>query len=255
MERNWEGSVEMEGVMRALMGRLGTWSVFEKEDEDEMDGKITEAMEDKGVSFKSFCLQIDREGKGYISNTDFLNILQELGISFDPLCLQYLELLFYSQDNQLDKVPYETFIGAYIALDSDPEPSLPVPSHTIEETPSQITEGQRVSLIRQQITAIATHLGSRRLSEVFIPSADRLIFPQQFKDGINLLGIQMSAETLEVVLEGLQYESSSQPCISLVELEEIVARHRPEPAAHSEAEESDPSELEYEGEFDEEDRM
>lgn len=258
MERNWEGSVEMEGVMRALMRRLGTWIVFRKEDEDEMDAKITEAMMDKGVTFKSFCLQIDREGRGYITNIDFLSILQELGISFDPLCLQYLQLLFYSQDHQLDKVPYETFIGAYIALDSDPEPSLPAPSlpalsHAIEETPSQLTEGQRVSLIRQQVTAIAARLGSRKLSEVFIPSADRLIFPQQFKAGINLLGVQMSAETLEVVLEGLQYESSSQPCISLVELEEIVAKHRPEPAANSEAEESDQSELEYEGE--EEDRM
>ena len=254
MERNWEGSVEMEGVMRALMGRLGTWSVFKKEDEDDMDAKIIEAMMDKGVTFKSYCLQIDREGRGYISNTDFLSILQELGISFDPVCLQYLQLLFYSQDHQLDKVQYETFIGAYIALDSDPEPSPPAASHTIEET-SQLTEGQRVSLIRQQVTAIAARLGSRKLSEVFIPSADRLIFPQQFKAGINLLGVQMSAETLEVVLEGLQYESSPQPCISLIELEEFVARHRPEPAARSEAEESDQSELEYEGEDDEDSRM
>ena len=248
MERHWEGSVEVENVMRVLLERIGTWEVFEKRDEDEMDGRITTAAGYKGERFKAFCQQIDRDSLEYISYSDFLLVLQELDISFDTKCLRYLQLLFYSFDQQLDRVPYTSFLEVYCS--TEPDPSLDYPP--TNSVPPQLTEEQRDSLIRQHVTTIAASLGSRQLSEIFATSADRLIFPPQFREGLRKLRIEMAEDTLEMVMAGLQYEASPQPCISLVELEEIVAKLRPEQTSEAE---SDQSELEYEGEDEEDDRM
>jgi len=248
MERSWEGSVEVENVMRVLLERIGTWEVFEKRDEDEMDRRITTAAGYKGEQFKACCQQIDRDSLEYISYSDFLLVLQELDISFDTKCLRYLQLLFYSFDQQLDRVPYTSFLDVYCS--TEPDPSLDYPP--TNSVPPQLTEEQRDSLIRQHVTTIAASLGSRQLSEIFATSADRLIFPPQFREGLRKLRIEMAEDTLEMVITGLQYEASPQPCISLVELEEIVAKLRPEQTSEAE---SDQSELEYVGEDEEDDRM
>jgi hypothetical protein len=59
------------------------------------------------------CIAIDTEGSGYIDQDKFYEICDSLGLKIPVEVKDYIELLFYTDRNELDIVPYDNFLKAY----------------------------------------------------------------------------------------------------------------------------------------------
>lgn len=198
VDEEWVGARRIAEVLQA---RLGEWETYTRENEDAFDQEIATVIAPVAEELKSQCESLDSESCGYVSALDFLKILTNLHIHFSDNMLQYLQLLFYSLDQELDRVPYLTFLNAYI---SENGPVLP-----------------RSIVLQQQTQAILQGLEGRKPSRVFAASVDGFITVAHFKAGLNALQMwDLPESTLNTLIEELQEEDSSY--LSLRKLEALL---------------------------------
>lgn len=198
VEQEWVGA---ERIREILQSNLGHWETFTQETETEFDQEIATAIAPVSVEFKAQCELRDSESCGYIPESAFLEILTNLHISFSENMLQYLKLLFYSLDQELDRVPYLAFLNAYI---SENGPMLP-----------------RSVVLQQQAQAILHALQGRKPRRVFAASVDGLITVAHFKAGLNSLEMwDLPESTFSLLVEDLQAEDCSG--LSLGKLETML---------------------------------
>ncbi len=198
VDEEWVGA---RRIAEVLQTRLGDWETYTRENEDAFDQEIATVIAPVAEELKSQCESLDSDSCGYVSAVDFLKILTNLHIHFSDNMLQYLQLLFYSLDQELDRVPYLTFLNAYI---SENGPVLP-----------------RSIVLQQQTQAILQGLEGRKPSRVFAASVDGFITVAHFKAGLNALQMwDLPESTLNTLIEELQEEDSSY--LSLRKLEALL---------------------------------
>lgn len=198
VDEEWVGARRIAEVLQA---KLGDWEIYTQKNEDAFDHEIATVLAPVAEELKSQCESLDSESCGYVSASDFLKILTNLHIQFSESMLQYLQLLFYSLDQELDRVPYLTFLSAYI---SENGPVLP-----------------RSVVLQQQARAILQGLEGRKPSRVFAATVDGLITVAHFKAGLSALQMwDLPESTLKTLIEELQEEASS--CLSLRKLEVLL---------------------------------
>ena len=196
-----------------LEAMMEDWRIFSQQDEDEFDREIAEALHPQAEDFLSLCETVDTAGSGLIAYSDFQTIVERLHMNLTPAHLQYLQLLFYSEGQQLDVVPYETLIHAYAGQEDD----------NVQE----LTETQ-TKAVRGQLEMLAAHAQGQRLDEVFGPDSRGFISPNAFLTGLASLGLpQPDDETLDLLFQSLQAEEADEVCIALADLEEILGSLQP----------------------------
>jgi hypothetical protein len=103
----------VKSITNALILSLENWEIFSKEDEEKFDQDLGLLISKNKIELKENCKKIDKDNKGIIPTKDFDEIIRALDIKIDERLYKYIELLFYSKDNELDAVPYRYFIKAY----------------------------------------------------------------------------------------------------------------------------------------------
>jgi hypothetical protein len=218
-------------VLAKLDRTVPSWTIFSTENEEEYDNEIAEALADHFTDLQVACEEADPDKNEFVSMDTFRRILKMVGIGFKETHLKYLELLFYSHNFELDRVPYYNFIKAYAGVKGEDED---------EYSQEQFDEGgdeggddyeddeDRAELVRAYLSEMAHALQETRrtVKEVFDASEDGRLYPPEFVFGARELGLpDLRKEDLIVVLESLQDEESEELCINLTYLEDILQHY------------------------------
>lgn len=187
----------LKEVTARLLSGLDDWEVYSTEDESEFDHHISSLITENMQDFLTLCKQKDPRNTGEITMQALTSICSTLRLPFNPSEFHYMELLFFSLNFQLDQVPYEKFIQAYVSE----EP------HTDSE--AEIGEEEdRQRLVQHYLCLIADQLTARKLSiaQVF-PSQEGILYPDSLVAGLKKLNIPaLKKEELVVFLDTLQSE-------------------------------------------------
>lgn len=92
---------------------LKDWGVLSEEDEINFDEKIKNSMKGSWEVFIKKCQSMDKGNREIITFSQFVKICKSIGLEFDIKFEKYLKILFYTDNYQLDTVPYVNFAIAY----------------------------------------------------------------------------------------------------------------------------------------------
>jgi Ca2+-binding EF-hand superfamily protein len=200
-------------ICEKMLPLLQEWEVFTAEDEEVFDYQLGLIISKNKSFLKTKCKEADKDARGSIKVSDFEKILSELGVVVPDRLWSYMKLLFYSNDSELDVMPYRYFIKAY---------GNPIESRHEHSNISESPDSQTVNFYLSAIcSALASH--NLHLSEVFECDEDGLIFIDQFLSGLKLLGFEeIDEEQVSIVMEALRYQGSYDLCLSLQEMTEIL---------------------------------
>jgi len=109
-----------ELFLHRLLLALEDWKVLSEDDERRLDDELKVLMQNLSDSFISKCEEVDTQRTGVISLQTFVQLFQEHKIK-DEL-LHYLALICYTDQCQLDALPYASLGRAYI----QDEPARPM---------------------------------------------------------------------------------------------------------------------------------
>lgn len=195
-------------IVEKILEKVPKWKIFGNEEETEFDNELAQLIRsNKNELFKN-CLKYDEFENGVVEMKDFKLALKDSKIIFQPRLFEYVTLLFYSHEYEIEKVPYRNFLKAY--------------GESPEE--DEYIDEEKLQLIKSCLIQIAQALLNKKLTvrEVFKSSGD-LIYPESFTSGLEVLGIKsIDKETIIMVLEQLQYENETETCVSLFEFEKIM---------------------------------
>ncbi|OMJ91296.1 hypothetical protein SteCoe_6188 [Stentor coeruleus] len=203
-------SATMTYILKKLNDNLPEWNIFTAEEENQFDELLYQLIQEHKNALKSNCKVFDKDKKKIIPFNDFITALKNTNISLEARPLDYLLLLFYSHENEIDSVPYKNFIEAYC------EPSS---AHIQAEA-----DYEKLEAIKQGLFLIAQAMIKSKITvkEAF-QNDHGLIYPENFISGLEYLGLKyIENEIVLLILEELQYEKESKNCILLEEFEKIM---------------------------------
>jgi hypothetical protein len=202
-------------VVEIFAERMGSWRIYSEEDEDAFDAFLAKELAPKAESFKLMCEQADPDQTEYISEARFNSILSALSVDFPADVSHYLSLLFYSQDQLLDVVPYYSLLHAYVQSASEG-------SGRNSEDPDR----DKAQILDQQLRLIARALVDRgqTVRDVLTCDAQGLSKIEDLQTALKVLGFHPgSNEAFKLLVESLQHEDTG--CILLADLEEVMANY------------------------------
>jgi hypothetical protein len=132
---------------------------------------------------------------------------------FEAKCLNYIKLLLYSYDFQLDQVPFQSFLDTF---NSSPEPD------------AQYQE-QQAMLIKSYLELIAQGLAQLNfaVSDVFQANAQDLVSLKAFETGLQQLNItSIPKDHIRTMVEALQSEASDSPHVDINELADLLKHYQ-----------------------------
>jgi Ca2+-binding EF-hand superfamily protein len=200
-----------EEATRKLSALMEDWRIFTQDDEEIFDRETALALTKHATEFVSLCEENDATNSGQIAYRAFEDILRMLGINFSHSHLRYLQLLFYSENYELDAVPYLNLMSAYVAQEEQ------------EELGEQELSDSQAEKLRGQLHLIATQLDAqgKKVRDAFETDAEGVISPEAFLQGIaNLRLTDPDEETLELLFQSLL--SDEQEGVHASELEVLL---------------------------------
>ena len=218
-----KGSTEASSAT-AILAKLNTalpdWHIFSTEDEEQYDDEIADILADRAIDLQAACEEADTAHEGYISLKTFRGLLKKLGFHFKSNHLKYLELLFYSHEFELDRVPYYNFLKAYTGEKDEEEYS----QEQFDEE-GYVDDEERAEMVKAYLFEMAHAMVQRKktVEKVFDISEDGRIYPPEFVFGTRALGLpDLRKEDLILVLESLQDEESEALCVNPQYLGEVL---------------------------------
>ena len=176
-----------------LLSKLSPWEIFTEENEAEFDALTAKALTPVASDFQILCETKDSGNTGTVSIETFCEILQSLKVEFSERHLHYLSLLFYSQDQMLEVVPYVGLISAYVKEEDT------------EECLKEIAE----AMTRE----------NQRVRDVLVYNMQGLVYLPDLEQACHHLHLSLSSSVLESLLRSLQSPLSSSPCLHIKDLE------------------------------------
>jgi hypothetical protein len=210
-----------EAMLTKLKTSLPDWRIFSTEDEELYDEEIADILAERAIELQAACEEADPEHNEYISMKTFRALLKKLSIQFKSSHLKYLELLFYSHDFELDRVPYYNFLKAYTGEKEDEEYS----QEQFDDEEGYVDDMERAEMVKAYLMEMAQALdrAKKTVRNVFDVSEDGCIYPPEFVFGTRSLGMpDLRKEDLILVLESLQDEESEELCVNPQYLEEVI---------------------------------
>lgn len=207
---------------KALFDSLDNWVVLAEQDEERFDRHISQLIGRNHISLKEACRLQDDSGNGIVTFKDFEQVIEDLELEFSVNEIKYMQLLFYSHNNELDRVPYKQFIKAYSKMQHEQ-----VDEHSSGNEDNSLDEETRASIVREKLEIISKALIKSKKSVVkAFANTKGLIYPAQLLDTLRTLGIpDFDKDEFVVFIEGLQCEEEDELCISLDYLEELLAHY------------------------------
>ncbi|CAG9312790.1 unnamed protein product [Blepharisma stoltei] len=203
-------------IVAKFLKFLDNWELFSPEDEEEFDREIAMLVGSAYEHLFEFCKKFDKTKTGVIKMTEFKNALKELGAEIPKEVFSYMQLLFYSHNNQLDSVPYEQFLNAYIDRGEEGEHS-------------ELSEEEQAKIVRHYLSMIAQNLNKLKKSvrTVFLADKKGRVSPDQFVSALKYLGMSnIEKDHLILMIEALQFdEDEGDVHINIDELEEILSHY------------------------------
>lgn len=194
-----ESSGTSESIGKKLVEYTEDWTLLTREEEDQIDTQLYQLVHSQKLALKRQCEVHDTEKTGFCTTAAFFNELRSLAGTLSPQLLKYLSLLFYSYSQSLTQVPYAHFLQAY----GQPEEN----------------EG-RLGLVGEYLELIARSLlkHHKTVRGIFIAKRGVVSAPS-FTQGLQNLGLSVSSDTVQLLLEGLRYSEDSG--VHIEELEEL----------------------------------
>ena len=204
---NNEKKVEYNKFIDKFYSLIQDWEIFTSSDEQKFDRVLLTFVYENKSQFEEFCAGIDKESSGIITIDKFFEFISAHKISLEDRLKDYLVVLFYSHNMELNSVPYRQFIQAYTPQDD-----------TNEDT--------KTGLVQKYMEKIANELlaSGKTVREIFPFDKTGLVMADDFILGIKNIGIEdLSYEHSAILLEALQYEAEPRVnCVYIEELEDIL---------------------------------
>lgn len=185
------------------------WEVFTAKDEENFDSYLLSLVGKYKDYIYKYCTNIDKEDKSVVTVKCFFECLESQKIVVTERIRDYLLVLFYSHNMELNSVPYKQFIQAYSGSQDSIAP-----------------EDAKTGLVQKYLDQISSKMIELRKSarETFPYDENGFIVAEDFIQGLNSLKIEeIPKENLLVLLEALQYDPEARVvCIHIDELEEIL---------------------------------
>ena len=199
------------GILDKLNLALTDWKIFKPEEENEFDGRLSAMIIKNKDKLIALCTSYDVKKTEMITLAEFRLALANSGIITDPRLFEYMSLLFYSHNNEIERVPYNDFIAAY------------------SESPAQeqYSDEEKLEIIKFYLGAIAQALIKTKCTvrEAFHCEQD-LIYPESFISGLEYLNLKdIEHDVVLMILEQLQYEKETENCIFIEEFEKIMENY------------------------------
>ncbi|CAG9333196.1 unnamed protein product [Blepharisma stoltei] len=208
-------------ILSRLLKYIGDWEIFTSEDEESFDKQLSQIISKNKITLKEACKIHDDNNEGMITIDQFKEALSDLDIKFPPRTFNYMTLLFYSHNYELNSVPYRHFIKAYGSVAEENEEG--------SEGDEDMSDEERAKIVRHYLGQISKALNKvkKTVKEVFECDKKGLISPDQLLRGLISLKIQeIDHEHVLLIIEALQYEEENErDCISIDELEEILVHY------------------------------
>lgn len=202
-----EKTIESPKFLDKFYNSIKDWKVFTTSDEEHFDRLLLSLVFEHKTKIEEYCAKLDKENRGIISLENFFKFMNDNDIILTGRLKEYLIVLFYSNNLELNSVPYKQFIQAYSAQDD-------------------AIDDPKTSLVQKYLEKIAVQLINMNKSarEIFTFDRNGLILTDDFTAGLNLLGIEVvPSENISIIMEGLQYELEKRViCIYIDELEDIL---------------------------------
>ena len=196
------------------------WEIFSNEDEESFDQQLVQIISKNHIELKEACKKFDKTNTNVVSLEIFKSVLSDHSIVIPPRVFKYMLLLFYSHDMKLGQVPYHHFLKAY----SDPSGE----EEEGEEGEEDVSDEEKAKVVRHYLGIMAQILiqNNRGVLEVFECDESGIISPEEFVEGLRRMGLgEIEQEHVMLMLEALQYEESSEICVHIEELEEILMHY------------------------------
>jgi hypothetical protein len=195
-------------IIEKLKKHLPSWKIFDTEEESDFDNQLASLVRSRKEDLHRECSSYDSQNSGIIEMRSFKLALKDSKLIIQPRLFEYMTLLFYSHEYEIDKVPYKNFLKAY---GESPESEVFIDEEKLQVIKSCLSQIAQ-SLIRQKLT----------VREVF-KYKDSVIYPEDFVQGLETLGVNnLSRDTVMMVLDQLQYENEVESCVLLEEFEKIM---------------------------------
>lgn len=101
-------------LMRKFSGKISPWDVLNEDEEQDLDDVIRQALSYHSEQFVRLCTEKDRKNSGLITYGDLEEVLRSLNVEFPHEVLEYIKLLCYTHNFELDSVPYLHLASAYV---------------------------------------------------------------------------------------------------------------------------------------------
>ena len=186
---------------------ISDWQVFTAHDEENFDNFLLSLVSKHREQIEKFCQENDKDQKETITLEQFFQGLDLNRITISSRLKDYLIVLFYSHNMELDSVPYKQFIQAYSSQEE------------VQEDPKTIMVQKYLDLISSKLLE-----NKKSVREVFAFDKNRLIVAEDFIEGLKSIGIpELAKENLLHLLEALQYDPEQRIiCINVDEFEDIL---------------------------------
>ena len=197
-------------IVAKLEKFLPDWQIFDSDEEEQFDNELTRVIMKYKKQIKENCRNFDKKETGAISLEQFKIAIKEYKELVKERIFQYMTLLFYSHENELDKVPYIHFIRAY--------------GDQNNEESQEYSESEKAQIAKHYLHEIAQALKKHKqtIRQVF-QVENKLIYPESFITGLESLGLKnIEHDFLILILEALQYEKENEACIFIDEFEKIM---------------------------------
>jgi hypothetical protein len=106
-----------EVFLHRLILALEDWAALTEEDERRLDEELRTLLMSMSANFIENCEKLDSRRTGWISIQAFMELCTGSEVSEE--LLNYLGLICYTDQNQLDILPYASLAGAYIQQESN----------------------------------------------------------------------------------------------------------------------------------------
>ena len=121
-------------IITGLFKLIPDWSILTDVVEEMLDKKLSIIIAMNYNDLQNYCKSLDKADTGKLTIIEFLTVNINLSILLDDKLKQYIFLLSYSFENEIDKIPYKKLFQAYISqLDKlNAEEIIKIAEHYLE---------------------------------------------------------------------------------------------------------------------------
>ena len=194
-------SLSSKDIVRILGELLPNWPTFTPSSSLLLTQELHSSFRPHSQALLALCTAYDPATVGWISPDHFCAALERVGITLREEAIRYLEMLCYSQNKELDQVPYRELLSDY-----------------------ETTETAAVSMLSTILSDLADYLKTSGLRPKDLFACESgYIYPEGLVQGLQQVpGLVIGETEVMTLLEALQDPKMEEICIEMKHLEQVM---------------------------------